>query len=395
MKARSSVLSAGPVLVVGAGPVGTLLAARLLVSGFEVRLLEKRAHRRPGSRAIGVHPPGLEALASVSAAAAVQAAGVRIEGGHAFGAEGRLGTLGLGVDTPVWAVPQPDVEAALEESLERHGGEVERGSELVGLRATARSLVAIVTGSGGVVESPASLVIGCDGRDSRVRELAGISASGGRYQDHYLMADLPCGVTESRYAEVHLHRDGLAESFPLPDGWRRVVVRVTGPHRGPVIGGAVVEPGIARRVCELAQERGAGTFDPEGARMTSAFVAEGWMAERFAAGRVALAGDAAHVVSPIGGQGMNLGWLDALALAAALERVADGSSELESELASYSTSRIRAARTATRRALWNTRMGRPIGRAKAVWRDSLLRAALASTVLSRALAGAFTMRGLA
>ena len=388
---------AEPVLVVGAGPVGLLLAARLCALGVSTRLIERRPGPRRGSRAIGIHPPGLSALASVGADVAVRAAGVRIVEGLAFGANGPLGTLRFDDDTPVLAVPQAETETALLGALAASGGVVEWGVRLEGLEPAADGdVTATLASAQGAQRAPVRLVLGCDGRDSRVRALAGIGRRGGPYPDRYLMADLPDAGRLGPRAEIRLHREGLVESFPLPGGWRRVVVRAGGEAAAPGTAGLrPVDPALAQRVCDLAAARGAGRFDPGRARMTSAFGVERWLAGRFAAGPVALAGDAAHVVSPIGGQGMNLGWLDALALATAVaDGLASGPAALEAALAAYAARRRRAARRALWRAEWNMRLGRPLSPLQARARDALLAQALRPP-WSGSLVGAFTMRGLA
>jgi len=394
------------VLVVGAGPVGVLLAARLLRLGVSTRIVERREAPGRGSRAIGVHPPGLAALASVGADATVLAAGVRIVEGNAFGARRALGSLRFGADSPVLAIPQALSEAALLAALERAGGSVERGVALTGLqRGEGGGLEATLLGGDASVVD-AAVVVGCDGSGSSVRTLAGIGWRGGAYRDRYLMADLPDASDLGPRAEIRLHRTGLLESFPLPDGWRRVVVRapdehaVAAPDRGaderdgPARPGPV-DPRVAERVCALALERGGSRYDPRAARMTSAFGIERRLATRFTLGRVALAGDAAHVLSPIGGQGMNLGWLDAVALAEALARGLErGPGALRSELDAYGRRRRRAAQAAAWRADVNTRLGRPVGPLRARLRDAVLARALRAP-FDRALTAAFTMRGLA
>lgn len=393
------------VLVVGAGPVGLLLAARLLRLGVPTRIVDRRPAAASGSRAIGVHPPGLAALAGVDAAAAVLDAGVRIVEGVAYGARGPLGSLRFEAATPVLAVPQAATEAALRAALERAGGRVERGTALMGLRSAADGTLHATLLGDAERTLRATVVVGCDGRTSAVRSLAGIGWRGGPYRDRYLMADLPDVTGLGPRAEIRLHRDGLVESFPLPGGWRRVVVRVADAGPGPSADGAAgagtdgsrpgVDEEVARRVCALAAARGADRFDPAAARMTSAFGVERRLATRFARGRVVLAGDAAHVLSPIGGQGMNLGWLDAVALADALGRgLARGAAAVAAELDAYARRRRGAARVATWRADVNTRLGRPVGPLAASVRDGLLERALRPPFRGR-LVGAFTMRGLA
>ncbi len=398
--------AAATVLVVGAGPVGLLVAARLLLLGVPTRVVERRAAPGSGSRAIGVHPPGLVALASVGADADVLAAGVRIVEGRAFGAHGELGSLRFDGDTPVLAVPQALSEAALCAALERAGGSVERGVTLTGLRrGAAGRLEATLLGADEAFVD-AAVVIGCDGSGSSVRTLAGIGWRGGAYRDRYLMADLPDVSGLGARAEIRLHRAGLLESFPLPGGWRRVVVRVpdepavVATDRGDETAGgpsrsAGVDPCVAARVCALAAERGGERYDADAARMTSAFGIERRLATRFVLGRVALAGDAAHVLSPIGGQGMNLGWLDAVALAEGVARGLErGPGALRTELEAYGQRRRRAAQAAAWRADVNTRLGRPVGPLGARLRDAVLVRALRAP-FDRALTGAFTMRGLA
>jgi 2-polyprenyl-6-methoxyphenol hydroxylase-like FAD-dependent oxidoreductase len=378
------------VLVVGAGPVGLFLAVRLAVAGVDALVIDRRPVASRATRAIGIHPPGLAALDAVGAGAAVRATAVRVRRARAWGVDGPLASLDLSPAGEVLAVPQPSTEAALEERLACAGASPPlRAHELVGFEADADGVDVTVRAPDGERRWRVELLVGCDGRASTVRGALGVSGRGGAYRDRYVMADVSSGGSGASGpaddAAIHLHPDGVVESFPLAGGRRWVVHVGTDAGRGPR---------TAEALLALVEARvGVRAWAPPGTPV-SAFGVERFLAARFAVGRVALAGDAAHVVSPIGGQGMNLGWLDALALAAAFERgSARGGASVADELAAYAARRRRRARQAIWRAGWNTRLGRPTPLALARARDAALRRALRPP-FDDVLRGFFTMRGL-
>jgi 2-polyprenyl-6-methoxyphenol hydroxylase-like FAD-dependent oxidoreductase len=195
------------------------------------------------------------------------------------------------------------------------------------------------------------------------------------------MGDFPDETTFGAAAAVYLGRGGLVESFPLPAGTRRWVARC-GDDR---------DPDLASLLARVEARTGT-RLEAARAVRPSAFRAERFQARELARGRVALAGDAAHVVSPIGGQGMNLGWLGARSLsrtiASALRRGGDPSPALAADAAS----RARLARAAGRRAELNMWLGRPAP--ESARRDRLVRGLLRRP-LGDVIARVFTMRGLA
>lgn len=364
----------GDAIVVGGGAVGLFLGCRLAQLGLECRVLERRHAPPPHSRAIGIHPPALERLAELGLAEAFLREGVRIARGHAFAGTRRLGTLEFTACPPpypfVLTLPQPRTEALLAQRLDQLApGALRCGAEVTGFGADAQG-VSVTLADGDTLR--ARYLVAADGKESGVRHRLGIPFRGGQYPDTYLMGDFADTTTLGSDAGLYLTRAGLIESFPLPGGVRRWVVKTP----------RFVENPEATLLGQLVQERLGVQLPLETNTMLSAFGVQRFLADRFVQGRVALVGDAAHVLSPIGGQGMNLGWLGAWRLAESLVA--------ENGLDGYASHR-RAAKQAIRRAEFNTVMGRATPLAPL--RDALAWSIL-HTPLRRTFARVFTMRGL-
>lgn len=386
--------------VVGGGPVGLLLACLLAAEGVRVVVLERRERPSDHSRSIGVHPPALEVADRAGIAADLVGAGVRVTRGHAYAGGRRIGTLSFERCPPpypfVLTLPQAESERLLEARLAALAPDVlRRGSEVVAMElagASARLRLA----DGGELE--AALAVGCDGHASAMRASLRVPVQERRYPDRFVMGDFPDATRLGPDAAIYLTDGGVVESFPLPGRLRRWVAAVPAGAdpglRGTVAGPHPAATWLADRVVERVGER----LDARRCSMVSAFGVQSRVAVRLVAGRAALAGDAAHVVPPFGGQGMNLGWLDAGALARQILALRGGQdlsrvppSALQRALAAYEAARVPAARSAARRAAFNLRLGRawaaPQLRTALVWAG--LRSPVAPVAARR-----FTMRGL-
>lgn len=310
-------MSRTDVLVAGAGPTGLVLALWLSRLGVRVRIVDKAAEPGRTSRAIGVQARTLEEYRFAGIAPGVVAAGFP-ESGLNFWVKGErrarleLRDIGKGLSPYPYllAYAQDEHEKFLISKLTDLGVDVERSTELAGLDPTDDGMVARLRKADGSVElCHASYVAGCDGARSFVRESLKIGYPGGTYAHTFYVADVAAsGPTMNGEAHFAFDDDSnLLACIALGPGHARLI----GTVRDDAVrsGGELRWDDVSRRVIELL------ALKVESVNWFSTYRVHHRVAMDFRVGRVFLVGDAAHIHSPVGGQGMNTGIGDAINLA--------------------------------------------------------------------------------
>jgi 2-polyprenyl-6-methoxyphenol hydroxylase-like FAD-dependent oxidoreductase len=329
------------VLIAGAGPTGMVLALWLTRLGVPVRLIDAATAPGTTSRALAVQARTLELYSQIGLADEVVARGRRVEAVNLWvrgerRAAAVFGKLGAGLSPFPYALvyPQDAHERLLVERLGDLGVEVERRCELIGVEESAGRVLARLKRADGATETfETAYVAGCDGAHSAARNALGIGFGGGTYQHLFYVADVRAegGVLDGQLHVALDERDFLIV-FPLRgSGNARLVGTLrddAGERRDQLSWNDV-----ATRVMEWLPIRVSGV------NWFSTYRVHHRVAERFRKGRAFLLGDAAHIHSPVGGQGMNTGIGDAVNLAWKLAAVLHGRAP-ESLLESYEPERI-------------------------------------------------------
>ncbi len=329
-------------LVVGAGPVGLTMAAELARYGVSVRIVDKAAARTDKSKAIVIWSRTLELIDRMGCGAAFVEAGLKAKGASIIAGETRLAHIDLGgLDTPhpyALMLPQSETERLMEQHLNSLGVEVERQVELTRFVGDEDAVTAFLRRPDGSEEKlDVDWMVGCDGAHSAVRHGLGMEFEGDTLISHWILADLHlAGPAPSDELAIYWHADGVLLLFPITAGRYRVIADVKA-------GASPAEPTLSE-VQALIDQRGPGGLTASAPVWLSPFTINERKVADYRAERVFLAGDAAHIHSPAGGQGMNTGMQDAVNLAWKLALVCRGLASPEPLLGSYSAERSEIGR---------------------------------------------------
>lgn len=309
------------VLVIGAGPTGLALAVSLIQTGIDTVIVDKLHEGLNTSRAAVIHAHTLEALRPLGVAERLSEAGLKLSKFSIRDRDQVLVRLNFDQLPSEFAhllmVPQDVTESILEARLEELGGRVHRGAVADCLEERGDCVRVWVTDGDVKRAIDARYVVGADGMHSMVRGAAGIAFDGGAYEKSFVLADVrmdwPLGREE---VMLFFSPAGLVVVAPLPNGNFRVVAALDQAPENP-------KAHDIQRILDASGPRQSGARIEE-VVWSSRFRIHHRLAQRYRRGRLMIMGDAAHVHSPAGGQGMNTGLVDATVLAQVLAAVVSG-----------------------------------------------------------------------
>lgn len=331
------------VLIVGAGPVGLFLANECARRGLRFRIIEARASQSEHSKALAIFPRTLEIFDMAGIVAPFLEVANRVTSVAVIAHKHRLAHMPFTPDeTPypfVAMVPQDVTERLLAEQLMRRGGAVEYETSFFSADQHDGHVSVTLARNGQHEKMTAAFVVGCDGARSPVRHLLNLSFEGAEYPEHFLLADIETNeALPADQMQLCPHQHGPVAIFPMSATRRRIVAMVDEPEGGaPTL----------EFVRQLLVERAPAQIEARALHWSSYFRIHHRHVTQLRAKRIFVAGDAAHIHSPFGGQGMNTGLHDAWNLIWKLDLVLRGHGD-ESILDSYGTERLPVIRDVIR-----------------------------------------------
>lgn len=326
-------------LIVGAGPSGLTTALTLAAHGqTNLRIIDKRREVSSSTKAIVLWAGAMQALDYLGVFNDISRRAIPLKSTSYEPSSGKRREIALssyrsGFPHPALSIPQPDIERALETKLAAYGIHVERGTELYSLSQKAEEIEAKT--SQGAIHS--NWIVGADGAHSMVREQSMITFDGKSLEDYFFLVDgVPEKQSPSRARYLLDSPSSTVVSVPLPNGRSRVFVRQDKD----------LPPLSEHNINTYLDRTGHEDLRMKKIDWASEFQVSEKLASTLVKNRVILVGDAAHIHSPAGGQGLNAGIQDGHTLGTALARGAEKKEEMHLELESYATRRYAAAQSA-------------------------------------------------
>lgn len=327
------------VFICGAGPVGLTLGIECLLRGLRVQIVDRLENPSDKSRALGVWSATMEALDRIGCAEPIDEAAVKVTTARFSSADKTLGKVTFSgrieskFDEPR-LLGQTQTERVLRERLESLGGKVEFGTEVLRFAATDSKVeVSMRTRSGKESVTSARWLVGCDGAHSVVRHGLGLEFRGTAMEEVFLIADVAISpAPDLQSMQIDWQAGSALAIFPIREGMWRVVANrseKTDPSA----------PATLEEVHEILVKHGRAHWTASSPEWLTGFRINERIVDTYRVGRVLLAGDAAHIHSPAGGQGMNTGIQDAADLGWRLGLLARGRGDEDLLLSSYSAER--------------------------------------------------------
>lgn len=326
-----------PVLIVGAGPTGLTLAIELTRYGIPCRVIDKLEAPSDKSKALALHARTLEMFENIGLTETMIMQGNIAEGFSMHTGKTRLARISTAeIDSPypfILMLSQCEIERILAEHFTSLGGTIERGAELVNLEEVDGNVTASMKHADGTIEGASfHWVVGCDGAHSIVRKLLKLPFEGSAYEEQFVLADVDVqsGIAEDEVS-TFFHEEGALVFFPM------------GNHRFRTMGNIdaatiTTETPTVEYMQALVDKRGPGDVKLLTTHWLAWFKIHRRSVSTYKVGHIFVGGDAAHIHSPVGGQGMNTGMQDVQNLAWKLALVVQGKAN-ESLLDSYQAER--------------------------------------------------------
>lgn len=323
------------ILIAGAGPVGLFLANECARRGIRARLIEEQSHQSEHSKALAIFPRTLEIFDMAGVIGPFLENGNRVTEVSVVTQGRNLAHMRFEPEESPYSfvamVPQNVTEKLLLEQLRGRGRDVEHRTRFVTAEQRADHVRATVEHDGEQTSVTAAFVVGCDGPHSAVRQTLGFSLEGGEYRDLFMLADVESNdLLPANELELCPGESGPLAIFPMSATRRRIVATIDRMEdKSPSLE-------LVRRI---AAERAPHGFEVRALNWSSYFRIHHRSAASLSLGRIFIAGDAAHIHSPFGGQGMNTGLHDVWNLVWKLDLFLRGNGS-EALLASYETERL-------------------------------------------------------